>query len=227
MTETTKKEAKTTRTTSKKKASELEFKNIYDLLLYAQKNIKITKDIDNEYGGFLYYKVDQILNELKALFLKNGAFTRFAQDIVQVGERYYVEVVIKVDFNGEHFEESAKSREPLTKGKMDDSQVTRSATTQAKKTLLENILLISDGFDPDGANNNDYEHLTEDDLRKKHQQDVEQVKSFIPKIQKNYTVEESIVQSWLEMAEEKPELVYNQMSEYVKRARQMQAQEQQ
>lgn len=166
-TTTTKKSSATKKEPSKvtqMKDSKQEFETIEALLIHVQSQLKVEKDIENGFGGFRYYTIDNMLKQIRSALIEHGAFGRFSTTIEQKGERYYVQASFKVSYKGQTFEEVAEIREPVTKPKMDDSQVTRSATTQAKKTLLENIFMVFDGVDPDSANNNEYQHQTDSEV---------------------------------------------------------------
>lgn len=123
---------------SRLKDSKQEFETIEALLIHVQSQLKFEKDIENGFGGFSYYTIDNMLKQIRSALIEHGAFGRFSTTIEQKGERYYVQASFKVSYKGQTFEEVAEIREPVTKPKMDDSQVTRSATTQAKKTLTFN-----------------------------------------------------------------------------------------
>ena len=219
-TETKKTTSKKVASTKTKKSEIEEFETIEALMVYVQSNVKVDKDQHNEFGDFNFYKIDRILHQLKKLLLEHGAFARFSTDIVPKGERYYVQAKFKISYKGMVFEEVAEVREPVSKPKMDDSQVTRSATTQAKKTLLENILLITDHVEPDAYNNNEYQYQTDSELAEEHRKLIEYTLRMIKQTQNQgeYSATDEQVEKWREQLHNDPKRTYSEVMSFGKAA---------
>lgn len=223
-TTTTKKSPATKKEPSKvtkmKKDDKQEFETIEALLIHVQSQLKVEKDIDNDFGGFSYYTIDNMLKQIRSALIEHGAFGRFSTTIEQKGERYYVQASFKVSYKGQTFEEVAEIREPVTKPKMDDSQVTRSATTQAKKTLLENIFMVFDGVEPDSANNNDYQHQTDSEVAEQHNNGVQMTLNLIEHAKSlgDFAPSQEQVEKWTEMAHNNPKEAYKQVMAFGKEA---------
>lgn len=196
-----------------KKAEKPTFDTIEDLLIHVQSQLKIEKDINNSFGGFSYYTIDNMMKQIRSVLIEYGAFGRFSTKIEQKGERYYVQASFKVSYKGQTFEEVAEIREPVAKPKMDDSQVTRSATTQAKKTLLENIFMVVDGVEPDGVNNNEYQHQTDEEVAENHKQLVAVTLKLIEQAQQlgEYSPSQEQVEKWIEKAHNDPKATYKEV----------------
>ena len=206
--------------TKMKKDDKQEFETIEALLIHVQSQLKVEKDIDNDFGGFSYYTIDNMLKQIRSALIEHGAFGRFSTTIEQKGERYYVQASFKVSYKGQTFEEVAEIREPVTKPKMDDSQVTRSATTQAKKTLLENIFMVFDGVEPDSANNNDYQHQTDSEVAEQHNNGVQITLNLIEHAKSlgEFAPSQEQVEKWTEMAHNNPKEAYKQVMAFGKEA---------
>lgn len=223
-TTTTKKSSATKKEPSKvtkmKKDDKQEFETIEALLIHVQSQLRVEKDIDNNFGGFSYYTIDNMLKQIRSALIEHGAFGRFSTTIEQKGERYYVQASFKVSYKGQTFEEVAEIREPVTKPKMDDSQVTRSATTQAKKTLLENIFMVFDGVEPDSANNNDYQHQTDSEVAEQHSNGVQMTLNLIEhaKTLGEFAPSQEQVEKWTEMAHNNPKEAYKEVMTFGKNA---------
>lgn len=223
-TTTTKKSSATKKEPSKvtkmKKDDKREFETIEELLIHVQSQLKVEKDIENGFGGFSYYTIDNMLRQIRSALIEHGAFGRFSTTIEQKGERYYVQASFKVSYKGQTFEEVAEIREPVTKPKMDDSQVTRSATTQAKKTLLENIFMVFDGVEPDGANNNDYQYQTDSEVAEQHSNGVQMTLNLIEhaKTLGEFAPSQEQVEKWTEMAHNNPKEAYKEVMTFGKNA---------
>ena len=223
-TTTTKKSSATKKEPSKvtkmKKDEKQEFETIEALLIHVQSQLRVEKDIENGFGGFTYYTIDNMLKQIRSALIEHGAFGRFSTTIEQKGERYYVQASFKVSYKGQTFEEVAEIREPVTKPKMDDSQVTRSATTQAKKTLLENIFMVFDGVEPDGANNNDYQYQTDSEVAEQHSNGVQMTLNLIEhaKTLGEFAPSQEQVEKWTEMAHNNPKEAYKEVMTFGKNA---------
>ena len=161
-----------------------------------------------------------MLKQIRSALIEHGAFGRFSTTIEQKGERYYVQASFKVSYKGQTFEEVAEIREPVTKPKMDDSQVTRSATTQAKKTLLENIFMVFDGVEPDSANNNDYQHQTDSEVAEQHNNGVQMTLNLIEhaKLLGEFAPSQEQIEKWVEMAHNNPKEAYKEVMTFGKNA---------
>lgn len=196
-----------------KKAEKPTFDTIEDLLIHVQSQLKIEKDINNSFGGFNYYTIDNMMKQIRSALIEHGAFGRFSTTIEQKGERYYVQASFKVSYKGQTFEEVAEIREPVAKPKMDDSQVTRSATTQAKKTLLENIFMVFDGVEPDSSNNNDYQHQTDEEVAENQKQLIGVTLNLIKQAQQlgEYSPTQEQVEKWIEKAHNDPKATYKEV----------------
>lgn len=206
--------------TKMKKDDKQEFETIEALLIHVQSQLKVEKDIDNDFGGFSYYTIDNMLKQIRSALIEHGAFGRFSTTIEQKGERYYVQASFKVSYKGQTFEEVAEIREPVTKPKMDDSQVTRSATTQAKKTLLENIFMVFDGVEPDSANNNDYQYQTDSEVAEQHNNGVQMTLNLIEHAKSlgDFAPSQEQVEKWTEMAHNNPKEAYKEVMAFGKNA---------
>lgn len=220
-TTTTKKSSATkSKVTKMKKDEKQEFDTIEALLIHVQSQLKVEKDIENGFGGFSYYTIDNMLKQIRSALIEHGAFGRFSTTIEQKGERYYIQASFKVSYKGQTFEEVAEIREPVTKPKMDDSQVTRSATTQAKKTLLENIFMVFDGVEPDGANNNDYQYQTDSEVAEQHNNGVQITLNLIEhaKTLGEFAPSQEQIEKWVEMAHNNPKEAYKEVMTFGKNA---------
>ena len=206
--------------TKMKKDEKQEFDTIEALLIHVQSQLRVEKDIENGFGGFTYYTIDNMLKQIRSALIEHGAFGRFSTTIEQKGERYYVQASFKVSYKGQTFEEVAEIREPVTKPKMDDSQVTRSATTQAKKTLLENIFMVFDGVEPDGANNNDYQYQTDSEVAEQHSNGVQMTLNLIEhaKTLGEFAPSQEQVEKWTEMAHNNPKEAYKEVMTFGRNA---------
>lgn len=126
---------------------------INEKLLQIQMELKVPKSVKNSFGGYKYRTVDMILEKVKPLTEKNKCALILQDDLVLVGERYYVKATaILLDLESDtNVATSAYAREQLERKKSDDSQLTGAASTYARKYALAGLFLLddSDGMDPD------------------------------------------------------------------------------
>ena len=84
-----------------------------------QKELKAPKDLRNNFGGYNYRSAESILEAVKPLL--NGAILTLEDDIVLVGERFYIKATATFQ-DGDYVKTTtAFAREPETKKGMDDS----------------------------------------------------------------------------------------------------------
>lgn len=120
-----------------------------------QNELKAPKSKYNSFGNYKYRSCEDILEAVKPLLKKYNAELTIRDDIVEVGGRVYVKAIAHLytfDENGRNdgdIECTAFAREPLEKKKMDDSQITGTASSYARKYALNGLFLIDDTKDPD------------------------------------------------------------------------------
>lgn len=123
-----------------------------------QKELKAPKGQFNSFGGYHYRSCEDILEALKPLLLEGEVIT-LADEIVNLGDRYYVKSSARLNINGVLIENTAYAREEITKKGMDASQITGSASSYARKYALNGLLAIDDVKDADTQDNTT--HVTE------------------------------------------------------------------
>lgn len=112
-----------------------------------QANLNAPKGQYNSFGGYAYRSAEDILNAVKPLL--GGLFLSISDDIIQLGDRFYVKATATIT-DGEHSHAvSAMAREPITKKGMDDSQITGSTSSYARKYALNGLFGIDDAKDAD------------------------------------------------------------------------------
>ena len=119
-----------------------------------QKELKAPKGQFNSFGKYSYRSCEDILEALKPLLSQNGCVLTISDEIVQVGERFYVKATaILTDCEGgASAAVSAWAREEETKKGMDGSQITGSASSYARKYALNGLFCIDDTKDADASN---------------------------------------------------------------------------
>jgi len=107
----------------------------------------------NDFGNYNYRSGEDILTAVKPLLKKYGLRLNLSDDIVLIGERYYVRATATLsgdDFGANKFTTTnAFAREPEAKKGMDGSQITGTASSYARKYALNAMFLIDDVKDAD------------------------------------------------------------------------------
>lgn len=124
--------------------------SINEKLTTIQKALKASKKEKNDFGGYMYRTIESIFEALKPLLEKEKVSLTLSDDIVQIGDRYYIKATAKLFDSEGAVEVSAYAREPITKKGTDESQITGAATTYARKYALTGMFLLDNSEnDPD------------------------------------------------------------------------------
>lgn len=130
--------------------------NIYEKLLKIQTELKAPKNQRNNFGGYDYRSCEDILEAVKPLEEKYEVAVKIQDEIVMVGERYYVKAtVLFIDSKdpnnttASRIENVAYAREEESKKGMDASQVTGATSSYARKYALNGLFCIDDTKDAD------------------------------------------------------------------------------
>lgn len=124
---------------------------IYAKLIKVQNELKAPKSQFNKFGNYKYRSCEDILEAVKPILIANNLTLILNDDIVLVGDRFYVKAkAILIDTeNGSTLEASAYARESLDKKGMDSSQITGATSSYARKYALNGLFLIDDTKDFD------------------------------------------------------------------------------
>ena len=117
----------------------------------AQSELKAPKNQYNSFGKYNYRSCEDILEAAKPINKKHGLVLLLTDKPVCIGQRYYIEATARLyDIESEQFiEATASAREADTKKGMDDSQVTGTASSYARKYALNGLYNIDDTKDAD------------------------------------------------------------------------------
>lgn len=126
-----------------------------DALQKIQAELKAPKGQYNSFGKYAYRSAEDILEAVKPLLKKNKAELVLSDEIVEVGGRIYVKATAMLNADGEKAVVNAYAREPEQKKGMDESQITGTASSYARKYALNGLFLIDDTKD---ADTDEYKH---------------------------------------------------------------------
>lgn len=126
--------------------------NIYEKLINIQKELKAPKSNYNDFGKYNYRSCEDILESVKPICFEYRAVLILSDDILNVGQSNYVEataILINIDNPVEMVSNKAEARESIDKKGMDDSQITGTASSYARKYALNGLFNIDDTKDAD------------------------------------------------------------------------------
>ena len=134
--------------------------SIFEKLLAIQLEVRATKEQRNDFGKFNYRNAEQIYEAAKPVCQKHGVLLRLTDEVVEVAGKPYVKAVaeaIEIEPSGETYAIASCgwARIPDMKKGMDDSQITGSSSSYARKYALGGLLLLDDNKDPDSMDNRD------------------------------------------------------------------------
>lgn len=117
-----------------------------------QRELKAPKSQFNKFGKYYYRNAEDILNSVKPLLADKALLLTITDDIVLIGNRFYVKSTATLT-DGEHIQSStAFAREDEIQKGMAGSQVTGSTSSYARKYALNGLFCIDDTKDADTLN---------------------------------------------------------------------------
>ena len=128
---------------------------IYEKLSAIQVKLNAPKKQYNSYGRYNYRSCEDILEGLKPHLEETKTAVTANDEIVLIGERYYVKATATLHDceSDKSVSNTAYAREELTKKGMDASQITGSTSSYARKYALNGLFCIDDVKDADTRDN--------------------------------------------------------------------------
>lgn len=118
-----------------------------------QQELKAPKGQINSFGNYKYRSCEDILEAVKPLL--GGALLLITDEIIQLGDRFYVKATASIKDGDEIVQVSAYAREPLSKKGMDEAQITGATSSYARKYALNGLFCIDDTKDADTKDNSE------------------------------------------------------------------------
>lgn len=122
--------------------------DIYQVLHTIQKTLKAPKNQKNTFGGYNYRSCEDIVEAVKAI-LPEGATLKLSDDIVMLGNRFYVKATASLCYGGQCESVSGFAREAETRKGFGEDQLTGAASSYARKYALNGLFMIDDTKDAD------------------------------------------------------------------------------
>lgn len=166
-------------------------KTFVEKLIAVQTALKAPKGQYNSFGKYKYRSAEDILNAVKPLNAELGLLLTLSDEPLLIGDWHYIKAtatitdgIIKESF-------TAYARESLTKKGMDDSQITGTASSYARKYALNGLYLIDDTKDAD----TDEYKKQEKNVKKITKKQLEQLRANFQKIAALKKVSEKSVEA--------------------------------
>ena len=126
-----------------------------NILNKIQKELKAPKNQYNAFGKYKYRSCEDILEAVKPL-LEDATLT-INDEMVVIGERYYIKATVTLKQGEEEVSTTAYARESEEKKGMDSAQITGATSSYARKYALNGLFLIDDTKDADTMDNSKVE----------------------------------------------------------------------
>lgn len=133
-----------------KNADEVQI-NLLEKLSNIQSEMVVPKNLYNSYSNFWYRNAEGILEFAKPICKKYRTVLTIQDDIVMIGERYYVKAIATLhDLDSDDYINNCSlAREQQDKKGMDHSQITGSTSSYARKYALNGLFDLDDTKDND------------------------------------------------------------------------------
>ena len=127
---------------------------IHEKLSQIQSKLNAPKGQYNSFGKYNYRNCEDILQALKPILSEHKCHVSLSDEVVIVGNRFYIKATATItDSENNSFSTTAFAREAESKKGMDESQVTGSTSSYARKYALNGLFAIDDNKDEDTLNN--------------------------------------------------------------------------
>lgn len=151
--------------------------NIHDLLQHIQTELKVLKERRNQHGNFNFRSMEDINQALKPLLKEYGATFTVSDDLVMVGDRYYIKATATLtDIDGNSASAIGWAREADQQRGMNSAQLTGSTSSYARKYAANGLFALDDNKDAD-------DFMSEEQIKEQEESDrqraVDALKSLI------------------------------------------------
>ncbi|TYC49637.1 hypothetical protein ESZ50_05700 [Weissella muntiaci] len=195
---------------------------IPEKLLKVQTELKAPKGQFNTFGKYKYRSAEDILEAVKPLLQTNELTITLSDEPVLIGNRIYIKATATAGIGEEGaVSVSAFAREPESKKGMDESQITGTASSYARKYALNGLLLIDDNKDADSDeyakqtkqnNQNTKQPMNRKPATNDPNAMIAKVGQMIDKAQKNYGASTEQAEKWSAM---EPKKAFDDIMHYV------------
>ena len=131
----------------------MNIKSLKECLNYIQVNLNAPKNLHNTFANYKYRNLEGIFEGLKPLLKETGCIVTISDRIEMLGDRYYIKATTTITKGEESISCDGWARETEIKKGMDESQITGSASSYARKYAMNGLFAIDDVKDADTMDN--------------------------------------------------------------------------
>ena len=144
-------------------------------LMEIQTRIKAPKNLYNSFGKYKYRNAEGICEAVKPYLAEMNCALTLSDEIIEVGGRVYVKATatLRDIETSESISVFAMAREADEKKGMDESQITGTASSYARKYALNGLFLLDDTKDADS----DEHHVEAEEKKKRAKEEEEHEKA--------------------------------------------------
>lgn len=117
-----------------------------------QAMVKAPKNQFNSFGKYAYRSAEDIVEAVKPIINPLGFHLTLSDEVILVGERYYIKSTASISNGQLTFSASAFAREEFDKKGMDTAQISGSTGSYSRKYALNGLFALDDTKDPDATN---------------------------------------------------------------------------
>lgn len=128
----------------------MQFNEIYTNIQF---ELKAPKGQFNSFAKYHYRSCEDILEAVKPLLHKYNVTLTITDEVVLIGDRYYVKATATLRNSEGSVSSCAFAREQEEKKGLDESQITGTASSYARKYALNGLFCIDDTKDADTMDN--------------------------------------------------------------------------
>lgn len=128
-------------------------KKLQECLNYIQVSLNAPKNLHNAFGKYNYRNLEGIFEGLKPLLKETGCVITITDSLMMVGDRYYIKATASIWKGEESHVCEGWARETEVKKGMDESQITGSTSSYARKYAMNGLFAIDDTQDADSMDN--------------------------------------------------------------------------
>lgn len=153
-------------------------------LIEIQSELKAPKNQRNTFGNYNYRSAEDILEAVKPILKKHGCHLTISDEMIHLGERYYVKATVTLSKDADSISTTAYAREEESKKGQDASQITGATSSYARKYALNGLFCIDDTKDADFTNTHGKEEqpkTTKAPAKAEIESDMKQAKEAIEK----------------------------------------------
>ena len=148
-------------------------------LIKIQKDLKVPKNQYNNFGGYKYRSCEDIVEAVKPLLHAEGLLMTISDTMVNVGDKNYIKATVTVTDGDQEVKTEGWAREAVERKGMDDSQITGSTSSYARKYALNGMFAIDDTKDADDLNTHGKKDSMIQLIRRNYKNNKETIDNFL------------------------------------------------